>query len=75
MPITGWPASGSSRVVVKMRNRARALLLVGFWMNTVSERFISRAMACMRWRLRPSPSVITASGFPSYGFVVKTSSW
>src|SRR5437899_7843224 len=75
VPTTGCPARRSSSCVVKMRSRASARSLVGFWLNTVSERFISRAMACMRFWLRPSPSVITASGFPSNGVVVNTSSW
>jgi hypothetical protein len=74
VPITGWPASGSSSVVVKMRSRASARLFVGRWTNTVSAKFISRAIACILARGSPSPSVTTARGLPSSGLVVKTSS-
>src|SRR5277367_5265515 len=73
VPMTGCPASGSSWVVVKMRRRASARLLVGRWMKTVSDKFISRAMACIFLVERPSPSVTTASGLPAKGLVVKTS--
>ncbi len=74
VPITGCPASLSSSFVVKMRKRARASSSVGFCTKTVSERFISRAMASIWSSESPSPSVNTASGLPSKRLLVKTSS-
>ncbi len=73
VPMTGWPASFNSSRAVKMRSRASALSSVGFCTKTVSERFISRAIACMALSDKPSPSVKTARGFPSNRVVVKTS--
>src|SRR5258708_4020305 len=71
--MTGCPASFSSSFVVKMRRRASASSSVGFCTKTVSERFISRAMASIWSSESPSPSVNTASGLPSNPLLVKTS--
>src|SRR5216684_1706848 len=73
VPITGCPASLSSSFAVKMRSRASASSLVGFCTNTVSERFISRAIASIWSSESPSPSVNTASGLPSKRLLVQTS--
>src|SRR5258707_15780033 len=57
-----------------MRSRASASSSVGFCTNTVSERFISRAMTSIWSPESPSPSVNTASGLPSKRLLGKTSS-
>src|SRR5262249_36847750 len=74
VPMTGCPASFNSSFVVKMRKRASASSSVGFCTKTVSERFISRAIASISSSVRPSPSVKTASGLPAKRVLVKTSS-
>ncbi len=63
MPTVGWPAKGSSRAGVKMRNRARWRGSSGGSTNTVSDRLNSLAMACIAAPSRPSESRTTARGF------------
>jgi len=43
--------------------------------NVVSDRFISRAIACISTSFKPRPSVKTASGLPSSAREVNTSNW
>ena len=64
---------GISRVGVKNRRRYSAEGSVGGSTNTVSERFISRAIFCISQTSRPSASGITATGFPPKTVSVKTS--
>ena len=61
VPTTGCPANGSSRPGVKIRTRASAEGSVGGRTNVVSEKFISRAMACISSSASPWPSWKTAS--------------
>ena len=58
---------------VKIRIRTSASGDVGGSTNTVSERFISRAIACMSRSVRSRASVKTASWLPASGASVKTS--
>src|SRR5713101_4740246 len=78
VPSVGWPANGSSSWTVKMRTRTpRSRSVAGSRgkMNVVSDRFISRAMACISSPLRPLLSENTASGLPWSGWEVNTSNW
>jgi len=54
-------------VGVKIRIFTTAALSVGGNTNTVSERFISRAICCNSTSVRPSASGNTATGFPPNG--------
>ncbi len=69
----GCPANGSSMPGVKMRSRwlapAAAPAAMGGSTNAVSDRFISRASACISASVRPSASTKTASGLPHSGRV------
>jgi hypothetical protein len=61
LPIVGWPAIGISTYGVKMRMRTSVPGASDGKMNVLSEKFISRAMRCMRAVLRPRTSGKTAS--------------
>src|SRR5262249_38668811 len=67
------PAKGTSRAGVKMRRAAAPSAVAGGRRNTVSERFISRAICCMRSSSSPRPSRNTASGLPPNTRSVNTS--
>ena len=73
LPIVGWPAIGISLNGVKMRIRMSVSGRSFGRMNVLSEKFISRAMACMCAVSSPRASVNTASWLPSSGLAVKTS--
>ncbi len=73
VPTVGWPANGTSRAGVKIRTRAAQSERVGGSTNVVSERFISRATACISSSARPRPSRTTASGLPESARSVNTS--
>jgi len=75
VPAMGWPANGSSLEGVKMRKRRSASSCSEGSTNTVSERFISRAICCICSPVSPSPSGKTASGLPEKACSVNTSSW
>jgi hypothetical protein len=64
VPTVGCPAKGSSAPGVKMRRRRECFALSGGKTKTVSERFSSRAVACMISVSRPLASGNTARGFP-----------
>jgi len=72
-PSVGWPANGSSADGVKMRILTSASAVVAGSTKTDSERFVSRASACMSASPRSRASVKTASAFPARGSSVKTS--
>src|SRR5271166_2996763 len=74
VPTVGWPANGSSRAGVKILARAVLTGFLGSNANTVSDRFNSRAIACIRRSSRPSLSRTTASGLPASAVSAKTSS-
>src|SRR6267378_6528898 len=72
LPSTGWPANGSSLNGVKIRSRACPPLAAGYT-NTVSEKFISRAIGCNSFSGTSRASVNTASWLPASGVSVNTS--
>lgn len=72
-PTVGWPAKATSCLGVKMRNRATQSGRVAGRTNTVSDRFSSRAMFCIMPSSSAFASINTASGFPSRGRWLKTS--
>jgi len=61
VPSVGWPANGSSVAGVKIRMRTSAPSACGGSTNTVSEKFISLARACIVSGSRSRASVKTAS--------------
>ena len=71
VPMVGCPANGISAVGVK--NRTFRVATSESNTNVVSERFISRARACMVLASSPVPSGNTASALPVRGTRVKTS--
>ena len=76
VPSVGWPAKGNSSCTVKIRTRtprSRSLAASRGKMNVVSERFISRAMACICESSSPRASGYTARELPSKGREEKTS--
>ena len=73
MPSVGWPANGSSFTGVKIRIRTSASPDRGGSTNTVSEKAISFASACIVSGSRSRASVKTASWFPCSAVSVKTS--
>ena len=72
LPSVGCPANGSSVAGVKIRIRASPPAAGGST-NTVSDRFISLATRCILSGDSPPASVNTASGLPSSGVPVNTS--
>ena len=72
VPSTGWPAKGSSVAGVKIRTRAPPRPRRGST-NTVSDRLSSRAARCMSSPLEAGAVVNTATGLPSSGTSVNTS--
>jgi hypothetical protein len=73
-PLVGCPAIGSSSPGVKIRMRTSPEPSRGK-MNVLSEKFISRAIVCIKSVVRPSGSGNTASWLPSNGVDVNTSRW
>ena len=73
VPSVGWPANGSSTAGVKILMRTSASSFEGGRTNTVSERFVSFASACIVSSSRSRASVKTASWLPARGTSVKTS--
>jgi hypothetical protein len=71
--MVGCSAKGTSRAGVKIRSAATQSGRVGGKRKTVSERFISRAICCMRLSSSPRASRSTASGFPPNTRSVNTS--
>ena len=61
LPIVGCPAIGISVAGVKIRIRTSVPAVSDGRMNVLSEKFISRASACMRSTARPRASTNTAS--------------
>ena len=74
VPTTGWPANGNSLDGVKMRKRRNTSSFSEARTKTVSDKFISRAICCIRSSLSPSASGKTASGLPQKARSVNTSS-
>ena len=72
MPRIGCPANGISARGLKIRIRAVPPASAGST-NTVSEKPISSASACMVSSASPRASVKTASWLPCRGVSVKTS--
>ena len=60
LPSTGWPANGNSLNGVKIRIRTCPPFAAGYT-NTVSEKFISRAIGCSKASGTSRASVNTAS--------------
>ncbi len=73
VPSVGCPANGSSMRGVKIRTFRVCRESPGGNTNTVSERAISRAMACISAAVSPFASGNTASALPVSGALVKTS--
>jgi len=71
--MVGCPAKGSSVPGVKILSRAVLPGSSGLSTNTVSDRFISFAIACMRSAGIPSAASTTASWLPARALSVKTS--
>jgi hypothetical protein len=72
-PTLGCPANGSSTSGVKMRSRYVAASVVGGSTNTVSDRWNSRAIACICSPDSACAPNTTASGLPVNGRSVNTS--
>src|SRR6202043_4087768 len=73
LPTVGWPAKSISLPGVKMRSLAAQSGRVGGSRNTVSDKFSSSAIFCISSALRFLALGNTASGFPSSGWLVNTS--
>ena len=73
VPTVGCPAKGNSRAGVKIRSAATQSGRDGGKRNTVSDKFISRAIFCMTASSSPRASRSTASGLPANTRSVNTS--
>ena len=76
VPSVGWPANGSSSATVKMRTRiprSRSFGALAGTTKVVSERLVSRAIACICSVVNSRPSRHTAKALPVSGQSVNTS--
>ena len=73
VPITGWPANGSSRRGREDPHRGVPSARSAGVTNVVSDRLVSRAIRCIATASSPRASVKTQSAFPASGRPVNTS--